>query len=993
MSRTPSQAFRVQFSSKVITIPTRYDPKSKQLVVRWKDILQHFENAKAIMNEEDAVLFLTDDDLEDFMPLRIAYQPSVVLEVVIDNGQGDASATGTPSSALVAGSGSVPSGAVIDNDWSIRSQSLIASSGSEIRSLEGDVATLRITGANDNRSLIVRSHGVISGTPVEGTGERSGQLRLEMDSTMALQEQFHQLKQLVQQMHRQMEEQVQQSQEHNQQTELRLHQQADEILQRIHQMEQQGQIQPQLHQHIETSQKSLQMNQEMFRAFDRFTLQYRIQSILTMSFQEMPIPRLFIIIPKASSMVDEAGEPCSFQFRLYYLCECDSHTMGKTSGTPEVHMAKHSGYDLVNPNEFFDKYGTYLLVMMYMAKYGAKAGGLIVPPLLGLHLENDVEASQEHPDFVKKNISSLINDTITHLEETIGTIDRDSDASAYQKLNTLDLTQLKSYLRVRDGESVNGDLCQAMTQDGHCVWICSEHRQEYHETTMQRLKYVISANGGSYHEESGEVKIKIPTEELVKSVYTAMIKVCEIQALGNMLAPAVLDLKLGCRFSSLASNILISLANLNNLNNINSLALDFGRLSMVANISRAEIKDVVMKIVQLRDLTPEDLEFIRQCQPVLLEILHIPQETDEDQLCMILQHNPKLTELRIRCSGKRSFALIGLVISTREKAFQSGDPSALCTFKAIDEGLDPFEMDRFYSGDDNIAAQVLFSEGSVTFDMDVHIRLQYPVEDIDAALCEFIRQYGWSIRTLDMRSTFNDRHAIMLDEATKEQGSRIVNLNITPTSLKKSGQEAIDRVIKRSESLVSLRLTLVQLHECLQVPKALFLVERYKDRLNGLRLEGHSAETWLPQFAQKFPDREDFPMLDEFSVAFNARTSKLQECVQWIASIISPPPQPSTPLKIFRLSALDLQSAGWQAVIGAIDFSALQALYIKYSDLSLEELRFMVDRISENDVLPVPLDLLDLTSSSLISCPDTCALLARLHQKVPQVKITGIAVL
>jgi hypothetical protein len=65
MKGEPSQAFRADRSSKVITIPTRQDPKSGQLVIRWKDILSYFENAKIIMKAEDVVLFLTDDNLEE----------------------------------------------------------------------------------------------------------------------------------------------------------------------------------------------------------------------------------------------------------------------------------------------------------------------------------------------------------------------------------------------------------------------------------------------------------------------------------------------------------------------------------------------------------------------------------------------------------------------------------------------------------------------------------------------------------------------------------------------------------------------------------------------------------------------------------------------------------------------------------------------------------------------------------------------------------------
>jgi hypothetical protein len=65
MSAATPQAFRAQSSSKIILIPTRYDGKSKQHVVRWKDIQLRFKDAQFVMNGESTVLFLTDDDLEE----------------------------------------------------------------------------------------------------------------------------------------------------------------------------------------------------------------------------------------------------------------------------------------------------------------------------------------------------------------------------------------------------------------------------------------------------------------------------------------------------------------------------------------------------------------------------------------------------------------------------------------------------------------------------------------------------------------------------------------------------------------------------------------------------------------------------------------------------------------------------------------------------------------------------------------------------------------
>lgn len=65
MSQTPLQAFRVESSSTVISIPTCYDRKTSQHVVRWKDIQRNFGDAIRIMNGEALILFLMDDDLEE----------------------------------------------------------------------------------------------------------------------------------------------------------------------------------------------------------------------------------------------------------------------------------------------------------------------------------------------------------------------------------------------------------------------------------------------------------------------------------------------------------------------------------------------------------------------------------------------------------------------------------------------------------------------------------------------------------------------------------------------------------------------------------------------------------------------------------------------------------------------------------------------------------------------------------------------------------------
>jgi hypothetical protein len=65
MISKPLQAFQPRSSSNVIAIPTRHDPKSGQYVVRWKDIQQCFKDAQYVLHEGQAVMFLTDEDLEE----------------------------------------------------------------------------------------------------------------------------------------------------------------------------------------------------------------------------------------------------------------------------------------------------------------------------------------------------------------------------------------------------------------------------------------------------------------------------------------------------------------------------------------------------------------------------------------------------------------------------------------------------------------------------------------------------------------------------------------------------------------------------------------------------------------------------------------------------------------------------------------------------------------------------------------------------------------
>ncbi|KAF9354507.1 hypothetical protein BGX34_010967, partial [Mortierella sp. NVP85] len=271
MSTSLSQAFRAQFHPKVITIPTRHDPKSRQRIVRWKDIQQYFKDAQGVMNGVDAVLFLTDDDLEDLIPLRIAHHPGVVLEVVMAiDGQHDPRAI-VPS---VTHEQSLSS----SNSRMSGTQPAYNTSG-DTRPTEMNMAALRITDTDNSQALVVHSQSLLSENRVslhsssplyntihpvpsspqghsttsteqfiDGGAERR---LLEMGSTMAQQEELRRLRQQMQQMQQQMdgiqpvvqhaEQQAQDLQQQAQESQQQLQQQIDEISHKIQELYQRTQ--------------------------------------------------------------------------------------------------------------------------------------------------------------------------------------------------------------------------------------------------------------------------------------------------------------------------------------------------------------------------------------------------------------------------------------------------------------------------------------------------------------------------------------------------------------------------------------------------------------------------------------------------------------------------------------------------------------------------------------------------------------------------------
>ncbi|KAF9898291.1 hypothetical protein BX616_004238 [Lobosporangium transversale] len=149
---------------------------------------------------------------------------------------------------------------------------------------------------------------------------------------------------------------------------------------------------------MEMQQSMLELQQQ---AIDKLTaIQTRVQAILVQSYAllEYPIPRLFIILPKHGGQWDSVNILHN-EFRVHFLCECGEHTKS-IQGTKiphHIHLAKHEGYDIDDPEEFFKYYGSYLLTLLHMIKYGVAVAGFTVPALTPSEPEDDKFSTRNRP--------------------------------------------------------------------------------------------------------------------------------------------------------------------------------------------------------------------------------------------------------------------------------------------------------------------------------------------------------------------------------------------------------------------------------------------------------------------------------------------------------------------------------------------------------------------------------------------------------------------
>jgi len=279
--------------------------------------------------------------------------------------------------------------------------------------------------------------------------------------------------------------------------------------------------------------KQDEMKELQIQALDRLALlQKSVKALLTQTYElhEYPIPRLFIVLPEDSSSWNPL-DLLSNKFRLYFLCECGEHTKSTNTKIPHhIHLAKHEGYELARPTEFFQRYGPYVLTILQMLKYSLTVAGVAVPALTQLIRPDDVEKVKEGLKSLTNTLEPGVNQAIEYIEKVTAdqgqaVVELSEQMDSNEALEGADLRQLESILKTKDEHRVLGKLYRTVTGEGHVKWVCIDHyRENYHEKATKAFRDAVAALHGVFDENVGRVEVILRSKVQADQFYQDLEK-------------------------------------------------------------------------------------------------------------------------------------------------------------------------------------------------------------------------------------------------------------------------------------------------------------------------------------------------------------------------------------------------------------------------------------------------------------------------------------
>ncbi|KAG0018327.1 hypothetical protein BGZ82_000465, partial [Podila clonocystis] len=220
--------------------------------------------------------------------------------------------------------------------------------------------------------------------------------------------------------------------------------------------------------------------------------------------------KLFVVLPSDLESWDD-NNPSTHQFRLYFLCDNSMDVLAKRGMPQHVHLSNHPGYILKQPQEFFKKYGDYVLRLMQLVRLGYSDNAYDIPAI------DTFNILWKYKTHAGGNIN---RDTIRSLiEKAIAYIQKVSPPRWIMEpgLTRIQSAAIKDFLLVQHGDNAEGNLHRHIDSQQCVSWRCQRHKEQYFtQKLLEALKAHVGCKRG--HVDMQQARLSVELRSYTESI-------------------------------------------------------------------------------------------------------------------------------------------------------------------------------------------------------------------------------------------------------------------------------------------------------------------------------------------------------------------------------------------------------------------------------------------------------------------------------------------
>ncbi|KAF9309474.1 hypothetical protein BG003_009708, partial [Podila horticola] len=228
-------------------------------------------------------------------------------------------------------------------------------------------------------------------------------------------------------------------------------------------------------------------------------------------------PCRFLVLPEDLGSWDDS-DITTHQFRLYFLCDVIALEPLQTDLPQHMHVSNHPGYRLSRPQEFFQAFGGYTLLMLRMAQQGDNYTSSVIPPLNTFNILWSLDPDVTSHSLTKDTIGPLIVKSISYL----GSLPVPKCGSEAW-LEGWESSTIKGFLCIPEGSNPLGGLHRSTATDNSWYWTCRQHgQQSLIPGSLEALEDFIQRRGGHFDAQRASLRIDLRSREDAEELCTLL---------------------------------------------------------------------------------------------------------------------------------------------------------------------------------------------------------------------------------------------------------------------------------------------------------------------------------------------------------------------------------------------------------------------------------------------------------------------------------------